>query len=292
MLLFLFILLNFQLIQALFVVTAPESAYTIQYGDTVEMICSFPVPKEDDLNKLKVSWKHFLTKDQQARQVTLFNNGREDFLSQEPSYKGRASLLNQELKYGRAILKIEEVKLTDAGIYLCLLQLDGSDYQEITLNVQASYNTIKTFSNESNNNELSLTCESLGFPEAKVYWKQNGVNVSLPVNTSYIRNKDGFYKITSTIKGVDINHQYDCVFWNKDLNEETKASTKLSGFTHESNSENPQMNATGYYIRPMHTVVIIGCIIILLAVFVILFYKQRLLCFKCFKKKGGRSSTL
>ncbi|XP_075135098.1 programmed cell death 1 ligand 1-like [Leptodactylus fuscus] len=289
--LFLFILLDSQIILALFVVTAPKSIYTAQYGDTVEMICNFPVPKEDDLRKLKVSWKHVQINQAEARQVTIFSNGREDVLNQEKTYKGRASLVIQELKNGAAILNITEVKLSDAGTYLCLLQLGGSDYQEITLNVQASYSRIVTYSNVSEEHDISLTCESVGFPEAEVYWKKDGVNVSSSVNTSQTRTTDGLYKVISTLKGVDVNHYYQCEFWNKALNEMTEASLKHSGhvelLTHGSNY--PQKNDSGHHSHTVIIISIIGCIAILLIVMVILHLKKRHWCFKCFKKKGTRA---
>ncbi|XP_069820383.1 programmed cell death 1 ligand 1-like isoform X2 [Dendropsophus ebraccatus] len=275
--LFLLILLGFQSILALFVVTAPKIFYTASYGHTVEMVCKFPVPKEDDLNKLKVFWKHYPTRHDNARQVTRFTNGRVDVLSQENLYKGRASMVIEELKNGMAILKIKEVKLTDAGTYVCALELGGSDYQEIRLSVQASYSNIETSSNILEDNKISLTCESSGFPEAEVYWKQNGVNISLPVNTSQNQTTDGFYKIRSTIKGVDMNKSYNCVFWNKALSEETEASLKYSD--------------SGHHTPLLITITVVGCVIFLVAM-VILFSNKRHLCFKCFKKKGDGSSPL
>lgn len=296
--LFLFILLYLHTILALFVVTTPKSSYTARYGGKVQMKCNFPVPKEDDLNKLKVSWKHFPQKHHEARQVTMFNNGREDVSSQENMYKGRASLLVQELKNGEAILQIKEVKPIDAGTYLCLLQLGGSDYQDIKLNVEASYSNITTSSHISEDNEISLTCESLGFPKAEVYWKKNGVNISSPVNTSHTQTTDGLYKLTSTIKGIDMNQSYICVFWNKALMEETQASPKHSGHVDLTNGSNykrkPQRNDSGRHTQQLHTVIIsvIVCVAIILVIAVILFLKKTHRCFKCFKKKGDRSSPL
>ncbi|XP_075683531.1 programmed cell death 1 ligand 2-like [Rhinoderma darwinii] len=290
-----FIFLDFHTIIAFFVVKAPNLTYTARYGDTVQMICNFPVPKEDDLNKLTVSWQHFPPQHDEARQVTMFTNGRESVLSQEKTYNGRASLLIQELKNGLAILQIGEVNPTDAGTYLCVLQLGGSDYKEITLNVQASYRNIETSSHISEDNEISLMCESLGFPKAEVYWKKNEVNLSLPVNTSHTQTPNGLYKITSTIKGIDMNQRYNCVFWNKELNEETEASLKHSGLlTHASNyNRYPQRNDSGHHTQPLQTAIIttiIGFIVVFLVV-IILFLKRRQ-CFKCFKKKGDRSSAL
>lgn len=297
--LLLFIFLYFHTILALFVVTAPQSTYTARYGETVKMKCKFPVPKENDLNKLIVSWKHFPQEHQEARQVTMFNNGREDVSNQDKMYKGRTSLLVQELKNGEAILQIEEVKPTDAGTYWCLLQLGGSDYQDIKLNVQASYSNITTSSYKSEDNEISLTCESLGFPKAEVYWRTNGVNISSTVNTSYTQTPDGLYRIKSTIKGIDVNQSYNCVFWNKALTEETQASPKHSGLVellHGSNyNRYPQRNDSGHHSEVVQNVIliVIGCVIVIILFgVVVLFFKKTHRCFKCFKKKGNRSSTL
>lgn len=296
--LFLFILLYFHTILALFVVTAPKSSYTARYGGKVQMKCSFPVPKEDDLNKLKVSWKHFPQRHHEARQVTMFNNGRENISSQENMYKGRARLLVQELKNGEAILQIEEVRPTDAGTYLCLLQLGAHDHQAIKLNVEASYSNITTSSHISQDNEISLTCESLGFPKAEVYWKKNGVNISSPVNTSHSQTTDGLYKVRSTIQGIDMNQSYNCVFWNNALMEETQASPKhsgLVGLSHGSNyNRKPQRNDSGHLTQELHIVIMVAIafIVIILVAAVIIFLKKNRRCFKCFKKKDEHSFPL
>ncbi|XP_073525162.1 programmed cell death 1 ligand 1-like isoform X2 [Phyllobates terribilis] len=256
------------------------------------MVCKFPVTEEDDLNKLTVSWQHVPPQDHKPSQVTMFNNGREDVLSQDNMYKGRASLMTRKLKNGMAVLQIEEVKLTDAGKYLCVLHLAGSDFKAIMLNVQASYSKIVTSSHISEDNELSLTCESLGFPKAEVYWEKNGVNVSSPVNTSHTQTTDGFYKITSTIKGMNVTDSYHCVFWNKALNEKTEASLEHSGHTDILNdglNTYPHRNDSRHQHQTLHIsliAAIIGFLVILIVVMVILFKK------KCFKKKGDRSSTL
>ncbi|XP_069620429.1 programmed cell death 1 ligand 2-like [Ranitomeya imitator] len=293
--LFLLIILAFQSILALFVVTAPQSTYTARYGDTVQMVCKFPVTEQDDLNKLTVSWQHVPPQTHKPSQVTMFNKGREDVLSQDNMYKGRASLIMQKLKNGMAILQIEEVKLTDAGKYLCVLHLAGSDFKAIMLNVQASYSKIVASSHMSEDNELSFTCQALGFPEAEVYWKKNGVNVSSPANTSHTQTPDGFYKVTSTIKVMNMSDSYHCVFWNQALNEKTEASLEHSGLTDilkdglNSNTYPHRNDSRHQPHTPLHISIIaavIGLLVILIIVIVILFKK------KYFKKKGDRSSTL
>lgn len=94
------------------------------------MACHFPLKKAEDLRELIVSWQHTNT------EVVKFNNGAEEPMHLENPYRGRASLLTEELKKGHAILQIKDVKLADSGTYVCILQFEGSDYDKMTLEVQ------------------------------------------------------------------------------------------------------------------------------------------------------------
>ncbi|KAM5191593.1 programmed cell death 1 ligand 1-like [Mantella aurantiaca] len=235
------------------------------------MVCHFPLEKNEDLNKLKVSWQHH--EPYKKIQVVKFNNGKEEPMHQDNPYRGRASLLTEELKKGEAILQIKDVKLTDAGTYLCILQSEGSDYDKITLEVQASYTDIQmSFQVSYADNEIYLTCHSLGFPKASVYWTTNGVNISFPGNTSHNQTKDGFYNTTSTIKILDRKKSYSCVFWNEALNETTEASMG------HPETDNYDSSITMKILIPCMAVMIIGTVVII--------YTKRQVCFKGFRKKG------
>ncbi|XP_075065338.1 programmed cell death 1 ligand 1-like isoform X2 [Mixophyes fleayi] len=279
---FLFLLLmlaDFHTILALFIVTAPKLAYTAKYGDRVQMTCHFPLTKDEDINELKVSWQCMNPQQSLPRQVIMFKNGKEDLLNQESTYRGRATLLMEELKKGEAVLQIQDVKLSDAGIYVCALELGGSDYQKIKLEVQASYAIIQKFIKISpTDNDISLTCQSLGFPEAEVYWQKNGSNVSSPAYTSHTRTPDGLYNTTSTIKGIDMSQGYNCVFWNKAMNEKTEASFQRP---------DPDNDVPSAKI-----IIIVLCLVVFLTIAIIVIVTLRRRCFKCFKKKGDRTSTL
>ncbi|XP_018425760.1 PREDICTED: programmed cell death 1 ligand 1-like, partial [Nanorana parkeri] len=256
------------LILALFVVTAPKSTYTVKYGDTVKMSCHFPFQKDEDLNKLKVSWQHH--DPYKKTQVVKFTNGKEEPIHQGNPYHGRASLLTKELIKGEAILQIKDVKLTDAGAYFCMLQSEGSDFNKIRLEVLAPYTDIQMSFHESAS-QIYLTCHSVGFPKADVYWIRNGVNISSPANTSHIQNEDGFYNTTSTIKILDRKQSYSCVFWNKALNETTEASIGHSD--------------TDYYDPLITMKIIIPCLVLMVILSVVIIYLKRQACFKCFRKK-------
>ncbi|XP_063770053.1 programmed cell death 1 ligand 1-like [Pseudophryne corroboree] len=302
---FLFLLLmlsDFHRVLALFIVTAPKLTYTARYGDRVQMTCKFPLSKKEDINELKVSWQYVSPKQSLPRQVIMFKNGKEDLLTQESTYKGRATLLLEELNNGQAILQIQDVKLSDAGTYLCALELGGSDFQNIKLDVTASFINIQDSVNISpEDNDVSLTCQSLGFPEAEVYWKKNGNNVSSPsYNTSHTRTVDGFYNTTSTIRGIDITQSYNCVFWNKATNEKTEASfqqSDLEDAIHRarestSNVNTASQNNLGGNIPETKTIIIVLCMVVFLIVAITLVVRLRRHCFKCFRKKGGQSAIL
>uniref|UniRef100_A0A8C3RGZ4 Programmed cell death 1 ligand 2 n=1 Tax=Cyanoderma ruficeps TaxID=181631 RepID=A0A8C3RGZ4_9PASS len=178
---------------ALFTVEVPQQLYTTEYGNNVTMECRFPV------------------------------NGSALHASQHPDYIGRASLLHSELKVGRAILQITNVKMTDAGSYLCLIDYQGVDYKYIALEVKASYKRINTqIARNPGEDKFVFMCQSEGFPLAEVFWQNENFSLSGSANTTYTLTADGLYNVTSIlIFKPNMSENYTCVFWNKELNEET-----------------------------------------------------------------------
>uniref|UniRef100_A0A4W5M7H3 Ig-like domain-containing protein n=1 Tax=Hucho hucho TaxID=62062 RepID=A0A4W5M7H3_9TELE len=53
--------------------------------------------------------------------VHLYRDNRDSYEEQHPSYKGRTSLFNDELKNGNVSLKLTRVTLSDAGSYRCFI---------------------------------------------------------------------------------------------------------------------------------------------------------------------------
>lgn len=124
---------------ALFTVEVPQQLYTAEYGSNVTMECRFPVNGSVDLGLLTVIWEQKRQGGLQSKEVYTFHNGKALRPSQHPDYRGRASLLLTELKSGRAILQITNVKITDAGSYLCLIDYQGVDYKYIDLEVKGEW---------------------------------------------------------------------------------------------------------------------------------------------------------
>ncbi|XP_017588311.1 PREDICTED: programmed cell death 1 ligand 2 isoform X2 [Corvus brachyrhynchos] len=143
---------------------------------------------------------------------------------------GRASLLHSELKLGRAILQITNVKVTDAGSYLCLIDYQGVDYKYIALEVKAPYKRINTqVMRIPSEDKFVFMCQSEGFPLAEVFWQNENFNLSGSANTTYTLTADGLYNVTSILTfKPNMSENYTCVFWNKELNAETSAHVSTS----------------------------------------------------------------
>lgn len=86
---------------------------------------------------LNVLWQKKTSDPSKPKEVYLLSKGKEDLLRQHKDYQGRAALLLEELERGNSMLHVPNVKITDAGTYICLIQYEkDADYKYITLDVE------------------------------------------------------------------------------------------------------------------------------------------------------------
>ncbi|NXC18982.1 PD1L1 protein, partial [Corythaeola cristata] len=211
---------------ALFTVEVPQQLYVVEYGRNVTMECRFPVNGSLNLGLLTVVWEQKRQGQSKSREVYTLRNGKAFPPSQHHDYAGRAALLHSELRLGRAILQVTDVKITDAGSYLCLIDYQGVDYKYITLEVKASYKRINTqVMRKPGEDKFVFMCQSEGFPLAEVFWRnEKNFNLSGSANTTYTLTTDGLYNVTSILTfKPSTSENYSCVFWNKEPNGETSA---------------------------------------------------------------------
>ncbi|XP_010182264.1 PREDICTED: programmed cell death 1 ligand 1 [Mesitornis unicolor] len=209
-------------LNALFTVEAPQSLYTVEYGNNVTMECTFPVNGKLKFRDLSVSWEK---KDDLKKQVYVLLKGEEDFKSQHSDFKGRIKLLKEKLNLGQSLLQITNVKLRDAGFYRCLIGYGGADYKTVNLKVKAPYRTISQGVVSIGDNTWKLTCQSEGYPRAEVIWRNREYeDLTDKANTSYETGSDQLYRVTSTLTIKSrIDENFYCIFWNKELQENTSA---------------------------------------------------------------------
>lgn len=174
------------------------------------MGCKFNPKPSYPHSDLNVTW-HWITSSS-VEDVIRLDNGVEH--SASPKYQGRVRLLNEELKEGWAKLKMSRLQISDAGKYQCVVHsADGADYKTIRLSVKASYKPVtKHIERAAEGDEVLITCQSEGYPEAPVEW-QNGHLKRLSSNTTVESTADQLFKISSQIKvSSSEKNNYTCTF--------------------------------------------------------------------------------
>ncbi|NWS89297.1 PD1L1 protein, partial [Toxostoma redivivum] len=214
-------LFYWQFLNALFTVEAPQSLCTVERGNNVTMECTFPVNGKLEFRDLSVSWE----KKDESKQVYVLYKGEEDFKNQHSDFRGRIKLLKENLNLGQSLLQITDVKLRDAGVYRCVIVYGGADYKTIHLKVKAPYRIINQGVVGTGHSEWKLSCQSEGYPEAEVIWQnRNHEDLTNKANTRFETGSDLLYRVTSTLtikSGID--EIFYCIFWNKELQENTSA---------------------------------------------------------------------
>ncbi|XP_048876972.1 uncharacterized protein si:ch211-241b2.5 [Brienomyrus brachyistius] len=153
-------------IQGLFTVEVASPSYQAEFDGSVSMECRFaPV---DRTSNLSVFWHRILPRPPLG--VYSLQNGQEDLSFPDPHFSGRVELLKDSLRSGKALLNINKLRINDSGTYQCLVEMVGADYKQTTLTVKATYQPVKKSIRSTGRNEVQLSCQTEGYPLAKVVW--------------------------------------------------------------------------------------------------------------------------
>ncbi|XP_060694226.1 immunoglobulin lambda-1 light chain-like isoform X2 [Hemiscyllium ocellatum] len=148
-------------------------------GETVTFHCSFPLFR--DIRNIAVHWwkagdRKFLSSKQDSRRVFQIES--------------KAS----------AILRINNVRFGDAGVYYCRVQGEYTGNGTGTrLNVNASPHPLKITTKFSANYALTCICKTSGFypKDHTIAWRKDGQNVVRGTKTSVEKNTEGLFEVTS-----------------------------------------------------------------------------------------------
>uniref|UniRef100_A0A3Q4BZR1 Ig-like domain-containing protein n=1 Tax=Mola mola TaxID=94237 RepID=A0A3Q4BZR1_MOLML len=205
---------NFVIIWVLLTVETEQTMFKSEFGGDVVMGCRFQPKLSNPQDPLKVTW-HWIS-GTSSREVYRMDDRMEVSASQDPAYRGRVTLLTEELKDGWAKLKVSKLRIGDSGTYQCLVQTkEGADYKDVTLSVAGPYKTVtKHFRKAAKGDELLLSCESEGYPESSVTW-QDGHLQRIDPSTTAVSTPEQLFKVTSEIHvpSWDKNN-YTCSFTN------------------------------------------------------------------------------
>ncbi|KAJ8286610.1 hypothetical protein GJAV_G00041110 [Gymnothorax javanicus] len=250
-------------VPALFTVEVSQRSYQAEFGGTVMMECKFPLG--DSEQNLSVFWSRI--QPGLSMEVYQLENGLEDLTFQDPHYHGRVRLLQEELKKGRAVLQISNLRINDSGMYQCLLERGGADYKQTALTVRAPYKSINKILKTSGE-EVHLSCDSQGYPLATVVWTDlTGRNITNESNATIATNTNNLFQITSTVLVKSLNNTYTCTFVREGLVDQ-------SAHFHIPDDIPKEMNGRSSLV-PLMFVIIFGIISVCVGTVVYLRYKGK-----------------
>ncbi|XP_029610557.1 uncharacterized protein LOC115194769 [Salmo trutta] len=174
-------------------------------GDDVILPCFLkPNVSAEDMT---VEWTGLYLK---TRNIHLYLDSRDSNEDQHPSYRGRTSMFNEELKNGNVSLKLTRVTLSDAGSYRCFIPTLKSQVKETTVQLFVGAVSQPVISIDGTKGwGVVLKCESGGwFPEPEMEWLDSSGTI-LPADGPPERHRDseGLYAVRRhvTVNQTDIN---------------------------------------------------------------------------------------
>ncbi|XP_045567779.1 flagellar attachment zone protein 1 isoform X16 [Salmo salar] len=186
-------------------VVGPADPVDALAGDDIILPCSLK-PKAS-AETMIVRWTRLnLT----TENVHLYRDGRDSNEDQSPSYRGRTSMFNEELKNGNVSLKLTRVTLSDAGSYMCFIPTLTSQVKETTVQLLVgAVSQPVTSIIGTKGGGVVLKCESGGwFPEPEMEWLDSSGTI-LPADGPPERHRDpeGLYTVRRhvTVNQTDTN---------------------------------------------------------------------------------------
>ncbi|XP_071022338.1 uncharacterized protein [Oncorhynchus clarkii lewisi] len=198
-------------------VVGPADRVVALAGDDIILPC-FLKPNVSAKN-MTVNWTRLNAK---AENVHLYDESRDSYVDQFPSYKGRTSMFHEELKNGNVSLKLNRVNLSDAGNYSCLIPTLTSQVKNTTVQLLVGTISQPVISIVGTKDwGVVLKCESGGwFLEPEMEWLDSSGTI-LPADGPPERHKDseGRYAVRRhvTVNQTDTN-RFTCRVHLQEIN--------------------------------------------------------------------------
>lgn len=155
----LLLLLEALLSEGVFSAHAQPTQVDAVAGETIILPCTFITPADKDLPT--VEWSKEVEEPKPAI-VFLYRDGCETFEMKNPDFEYRTHLFMRELQNGNYSLRISDVKLSDAGMYQCLIiQKNGSKEHTKVHLVVASSSDPKLSVVSEDTKGVTVGCEAL-----------------------------------------------------------------------------------------------------------------------------------
>uniref|UniRef100_M3XIM8 Ig-like domain-containing protein n=1 Tax=Latimeria chalumnae TaxID=7897 RepID=M3XIM8_LATCH len=182
---------------ALFTEAQRRGVKVVQGG---EVFLQCHPPNNIDASELTIYWLH--EAHNALMTMVAYSSHRNAVDAPNKEFANRTRLFPVNLHQGDASLLLTEVKVSDAGNYVCVLvakqKLIGTVETEVEVYAEFSPPKITAFEAGPN---IFLKCEAGGgYPKAVVEWRSPSTGESvMPEITLHLRNKEGLYRVQSSV---------------------------------------------------------------------------------------------
>ncbi|XP_072526897.1 butyrophilin subfamily 1 member A1-like [Salminus brasiliensis] len=176
---------------AAFSVSVPNGFVSERLGSSAILPCALSPPSNAE--SFEVLW--YETK--HNNQVLLYRDLRVQEDSEDPRYRGRASLVG-DLQKGNVSLKLGNLVVADGGEYVCRVQSDTwYDKASVNLTVKA-LGSPPLFSLADAGDQVYVTCASEGwFPKPTLTWRDAGGRELPHSRIQYSTDSEGLVGVSS-----------------------------------------------------------------------------------------------
>ncbi|XP_051892616.1 CD276 antigen-like [Pristis pectinata] len=182
-----------------FDVTIPKTTLLGIHSQSIVLGCSFTATGNSSLEHIVITWQR--TADNEV--VHSYHYGKDQLAQQNKQYSGRTSLFPEEFKNGNVSLKLDGLRVEDAGLYMCFVSsVLGSAEATMSLAIAAYYKEPEVLV-KLQSSSVTFILTSQGYPEASVFWHCAEDNSRLfKPEVSFAKTEDGLYSLESILDVV------------------------------------------------------------------------------------------